>query len=333
MAIQFKAGVVGNHWSQSSLARGITRQRGKCGTGSPKFAKLLGEKLQQLADKRWARAIKGQRGPTPKQALALVSAVDNALVSTQSRCQARTIDAQTVIVTARDAAAAGRATRDGGKVTCGSYGYAWTTTTASGERQADGAIRVTVCRTGSVSISAPAKHWESISAASDVLAGGGIFAIRRAHGWDCYSATSLVGVAIPVTDAAVKSRWGQWEHGKTVAEAQAEIVRKQAILAAEKIETDRRNAEANLRQIAAEAEAAKQQRIDRAARLLARIGTKTTVGYDDARAVGACDAGLKAFAERIGLPLDSRLTLADVCKLEPTWAVKLARRIVVSQKA
>lgn len=315
MSMQFKAGVIGNRWSQSRLAAGIWRQRGKCGAGSPKFAKILGEKLQQLADKRWARAIKGQRVPTPKQSLQLVSAISSALETAQSRCSARTMSAQDVILAARDAAENGIASRDGGTVTCGSYGYAWSTTTASASRQADGTVKVSISRSASVDVTAPAKHWTSVSAARDVLAGGGTFAIRRPHGWDCYdTSANLVGVAIPVSDQAVVDRWSKWEHGQTVAAAQAEIDRKQAILAAELVEAKRT------------------ARLERAARLLARLGTKIEVGYDDARAVGACEAGIRAFAERNHLALDSRLPLAQIAAIEPTWAVKLARRILLAQQ-
>lgn len=316
-----RCGVIGNRWSVSDLTSGIRRRRGRAGAGSRKYAQLLGERLQQLADRRWARAIKGQRGPTPRQALQLAEAIRTALRDAQGRCSARTMDAQDVISVARCAARDGRGSDNGGTVTCGSYGYSWTTTECVAVRQPDGTIQVTVRRSFTRTIVAPARHWQDTTVGRDVLKGGGAVGIRRKHGWDVYDASGdLVGVAIPQA-SDLQNRWGKWEHGATVADAQAEIERKQQILRAEAEETERRK-------LAAEQEAKRQARIERAARLLSRIGTNLTVGYDDARAVGACEAGLRAFGERVGLTRDARLPLAEVAKLEPTWAVKLARRLV-----
>lgn len=310
----FKAGIVGNVWSLETLRSGIRRQRGKCGPGSTKFAKILGEKLDELANRRWRRATKGQRVPTVRQASEVVKAIRNAL-AVQDRCSARTVSDQQVVLTARAAASQGKAVSDGGKVTASSYGYSWSTTSVSAIRKPDGTVAVKISRSGSSTVQFLAKWFESISLErSGVLSGGGDFAIKRKHGWDCYTLDGVfVGIAVRVLDKVVRDRFGVWEHGKTVAEAQAEIARKRAII----------DAEAESEKAAA--------KLERASRLLARLGTKASVSYDDARAVGACDPGIRAFADRIGRPITATITLAEIAKVEPVWAVKLARRILTAK--
>lgn len=145
----------------------------------------------------------------------------------------------------------------------------------------------------------------------EVLKGGGDCAIRRKHGWDCYDAAGeLVGVAVPMPDE-LKERFGRYDHGRTVAEAEAEIKRKRAVLAAER-EAKRLS-----------------ERAERAARLLARIGANVMIGYDDARAIGACDAGIRAFGARIGVTdMSKKIPLAEISKLEPVYAARLARHVI-----
>jgi hypothetical protein len=50
-------------------------------------------------------------------------------------------------------------------VTANSYGYRWTTTTATAERLPGGMIRVVVDRSGRREVIAPAKHWTAALAA------------------------------------------------------------------------------------------------------------------------------------------------------------------------
>ena len=308
-----RSGVTGNIWNRVSLAEKITRRRPR-GSGSKQaLATRLGEALDKLAERRWVRACKGQRVPSPRQAVELADQIRKALDTANGRCRERLMSVQQIVNLAYRADANGSTTADGGTVTANSYGYSWSTTSASATRQTDGTIRVRISRNGcSDTVTAPAKHWLSITCGSDVLAGGGVVAIRRAHGYDCLNAAgNVVGVAI-ATPNDVASRWSSWEHGTTIEVAKAEIVRKQGIIAAER------------------AEKARTERQERAARLLARIGVKTEVSYEDARAVGACEAGLRAFAERNHLPLDAKLSLTQIAAIEPTWALKLARRIVAS---
>lgn len=314
-----RAGVIGNQWALSELRNGITRNRGGRGVYAAKYAPILAEKLQALADARWRRAVKWQRKPTPKQAAAAIAAIDNALRVVQSRCRERLLTVDAVRQAAHEASFRGRASRDGGRVTANSYGYRWTTTRADAHRRPDGTVTVTVSRDGRERLTFPAKLWTSISAAPSILAGGGVVAIRAPHGFDCYNADgSFAGVAVKVSDARVSRRWTAFEHGRTVAEANAETARKAAILDAEakhEAEKERRA-----------------ERLDRAARLLTRIGIQTTVGYAEARAAGACENGLRAFSERTGLGLDTRLTLPEVARLDPVWALRIARQLVAADR-
>lgn len=322
-----RAGVVGgNQFTLTALADGITRRRGKAGPRSRKYAEQLQAALQRRADRRWALATKGQRTPTPRQAVAMARDIETSLDAAEGRCTERRVSAQQVIAWAREAARTGLGGGNGGTVTASSYGYRWTTTTVSCRRQPSGTVEATVDRSTRQVVEYPAKWWDAVSLDSAVLAGGGVVAIRRKYGWDCYDGNGdLVGVAIPAP-AANARRWSKWEHGRTVAEAQAEVARKADILAdEERVAAERKEAEA----VAAKRAA----REDRAARLLARIGTRTTVGYDDARAAGACDMGIRAFAVRIGVDLGAQLSLTQVAAVEPTWAVKLARRIIAARRS
>jgi|SRR6185437_14216761 len=316
----------GSQFSLAYLGRGPRRaSRRRTPLGSARaYAEALREALDRRAAQRRERAVKGQRRPTPRQAVAIAAEIEAVVQSAQVRARERRITAQAVIQCARVAAAEGEHLVDGGRVTARSYGYRWETTTCRCALDASGVVRAEICRSGTSSISLPAKHWRSITLDTSTLAGGGVVGIRRDHGWDCYdSAAALVGVAIAMP-SDLSNRWGRWEHGATVAEAQAEIERKRAILRTEA-------EEAAARKLSELAAAKQQARIDRAARLLARIGIRTEVGYDDARACGACDAGLRTFAAKLGLPIDTRLPLAEVAKIEPGWALKLARRIVAAK--
>ncbi len=318
-----RCGVTGPKDSVSGLMAGITRKRPK-GSGSRRdLAQRLHDRLTELAERRWVRACKGQRRPTPKQAAELVERIESAL-TVQSRCKERTLTVQDVIRTARNADADGTAYDDGGKVTAASYKYRWTTTTAGGARQPDGTVRVSVSRSGSATVTAPAKHWRDVTVAADVLRlPGAEFGIRQSDGsFKVYAADCReLGVAVPMP-ADLQSRFGKWEHGTDAAACLAEIEHKRAVVAKERADHEEftRNAE----QIARE-----RIKAERRAKLLARIGTQTHVSYADARACGMCDAGIRAFAAKVGITdTTATVPLADVFRHEPAYAVKLAKRIL-----
>lgn len=317
-------GVVGPKESLVSLEKRITRTRPKSSGSKRELARRLFDKLTELARRRWAVACNGQRRPTPKQALDLVRRIKEAL-TVQGRCKERTLEVQEVISTCRQADHFGTCTQNGGIVTARSYKYRWETTTAYASRQTDGqtdgTIKVRIERMGARSVSAPAKHWKDVSASEDILRfPGAEFGIRQAddsfivYDADC----NKVGIAMPMPKE-LHSRFGQWEHGLDVATCKAEIEHKREILNAEKAQ--------------AELDAREKAKAERRAALLARIGTKTLVTYNDARACGMCDAGIMAFAAKIGISdTNASVPLAEVFKHEPAYALKLAKRILDQRK-
>lgn len=308
--------------TQRELAARITRKRPRGQSNKVELAKRLGELMERRADRNWKIACKGQRGPSVRQARELVAAIRAAVEDSQIRVRERTVGGQDVILSARAAATNGIDHRDGGRVTASNYGYRWSTSTIRSTRVADGTVEVEISRSTTESVDAPARHWQDVTLDSTVLRGGGEFAIRRLHGWDCYNAAGeLVGVAVPMP-RELKNRFGGLDHGRTVVEAQAEIERKRSILAAE--------LEAKAKVEAAQAEAKRlEQRAERAARLLVRIGANVMVGYDDARAIGACDVGIRAFGAKVGVTdTAAKIPLAEIAKIEPGYAVRLARRVI-----
>jgi hypothetical protein len=91
---------------------------------------------------------------------------------------------------------------------------------------------------------------------------------------------------------------GYWEHGLTVEQCVAE--------AAHKTELD------NLRRRAVR----ETQREQRRLRLLSRISSRILVTRDDARAIGACAAGINAWCARVGIDAaQTALPARDVIKL------------------
>lgn len=321
------SGVVAATPTLTDLAKRITRRRPRGSGSKAELAKRLAERMGERAGRNWSLACKGQRGPSVRQAREMVEAIEAAVEQSQVRVRERIVDAIDVIRSARAADTSGGDFRNGGTVTAQSYKYQWSTTTIGSSRQSDGTVRVTINRTVRRELRYSARWWRDVTVAADVLRGGGEFAIRRAHGWDCYDAAGeLVGVAVPMP-ADLKSRFGERDHGKTVAEANAEIERKRSILAVE--------LEAKRIADAATAEAKRlEQRADRAARLLARLGVQTLVGYDDARAAGACDAGIRAFGAKLGvMDTAAKIPLAEIAKIEPGYAVRLARRVIQQRHA
>lgn len=327
-----RCGITGPQDSVSGLMSGITRKRPK-GSGSRReLAERLHERLTELASRRWAVACKGQRRPTPKQAAELVRRVEDAL-AVQSRHKERKLGVQEVIAVARKASANGTAHADGGKVTASSYKYRWTTTTATASRQADGTVAVRVSRSGSATVTAPAKHWQDVTTANDVLRfPGAVVGIRQTDGsFRVYGDDGReLGVAVRMPDD-LRNRFGRWEHGTTVAVCLAEIDHKRTVYAEEKSKAE---AEANRRRADAEAEAKRRAKESRRVALLARIGTQTPITYADARACGMCDAGIRAFAAKLGISdTTATIPLAEVFRHEPAYALRLAKRILDQRQA
>lgn len=311
-------GVVGTSLSLTELASRITRKRVR-GSGSKiELAKKLESLLKERANRKWAKAIKGQRTLTVKQAAQMAKEIIAALDKVQHQFRARLLTTQEIVLVARHAADHGSASDDGGKVKASSsYGYTWTTSTANAIRQQDGSVAVKISRSSSETVSFPAKWWNDFSFNKEVLKGGGEFAIRAGKVWNCYTGNQLTAVAVDMP-ADLQSRFGTYEHGVSVEKCHEEITRKRAIIDA---------AEAK---IAASEKSIK--RTNRMASLLAKIGTNVMIGFDDARAVGFCEAGIRAFAAKVGVTdLDSKIPLATIFTVEPERAVVLARKVIASR--
>lgn len=261
--------------------------------------------------------------PTRREAVSLADEVLSSLASVEGRCTQRCLSGQAVILCGRTPGDR----RNGGRP-ANSYGYSYTLTSARSYRDPGGLVTVHLVRSSRTTdpadetISAPAGHWRRITLDSTILAGGGYVAIKVQHSgrdlagrWDVLDKTGRkVGVAIRVSDDRVASRWSRWEHGRTLAEAQAEMARKVSLLDAE----DRQRAE----------DQATAARRDRAAKILAKIGSRTLIGALQARAAGACQSGIAAFAARIGRSPDDQISLTELSQYEPTWAVKIARTLI-----
>ncbi len=151
----------------------------------------------------------------------------------------------------------------------------------------------------------------------------------KSRGSKVYDGYARTGVAVRFTVPDGLDYFGHfsgveggryWEHGATVTICRAKYDRKLVL--------SRKSARVKAELDLSAAKVKREARIDRAARLLVRIGAKTEVGYQDCRDLGACDAGLRAFAERQGLGVSDKLPLTRVAELAPEWAVELARRIV-----
>lgn len=168
-----RCGVVGCVLSHAYLKTRVTRKRPRGSGSKDELARRLADRLDELADRRWTAAKKGQRRPTPKQAAGLLAQVRRAVELANGRCDARTLDAADVVRCAARADATRTHSVDGGRVTANSYKYPWTTTAASATRLPDGTIRVRVSRDGrDDTVTAPARWWVELAAkASDVLNG------------------------------------------------------------------------------------------------------------------------------------------------------------------
>lgn len=252
--------------------------------------------------------------PTRGQAVALAEAIRSAVSAANGRCKERLLSDQSVVNCAREVGSR----KNGGVISCGSYKYNWTTTACWSSLSDDGQVSVRVDRTSTCSIpsgsaiAAPLGHWRNITLDDDVLAGGGVVAIRRKSHWECLDADwKKVGVCVRVTDPDVVARFGQWEHGATIGACRAETARKAALILEEDVarnETARR---------------------ERTAKILVRIGCKTDINASIAHAAGACQAGIAAFAARVGKSVTDTITLTDLAEIEPVWAIRIAQNLVV----
>lgn len=301
-------------WNLAELKSRCTRRRPR-GQNSG-VAQALRDALQRRTDRAFAIATKGQRTPTACQAAEMVKAIRSARDVAEGRCSQRKVTTSQVIFAARKAAKTGHASDDGGKVTCNSYGHAWSTTTISATRKTDGSVEVVIERSATRTLKFPAKWWNSVSLHGDVLAGSS-FAIRGEF-WNRYGETGqFEGVAVSMP-SDLSSRFGQFEHGATAEECHAEIARKRGIVAAEVAQ--KRN----------------EARIERAARLLARI-SDAAVSANDVRAVGACQSGIASWANSHGLnPATDTIPLRDLAKdtTGARYALLVARhRYAVRQSA
>lgn len=88
-----------------------------------------------------------------------------------------------------------------------------------------------------------------------------------------------------------------YEHGKNLKECKAEHARKVALY-------QQQQREKIARERASELERTQRAKIERAARLIARLCPKLEILFSDARAVGFCETGIKAYCDRRGLPTD-----------------------------
>jgi hypothetical protein len=104
-----------------------------------------------------------------------------------------------------------------------------------------------------------------------------------------------------------------WEHGKTFADIKRERDTKNAILRA------------------AELKKAHSLEMERAKRLVLRCVKNAEARFEDARAVGYCQAGIESFCNRHGYDVKSKLTLAQLRQHNETYALQnfIAERCAV----
>ena len=160
----FAAGVTGCPYSLNDLAARITRTRPRGSGSRAALAARLAAAMNARAAGTWAAAKAGQRKPSPKAVSAALAEIAAKLDQVQDRARERLIDAADVVAAARQADETGTGHRDGGTISCGSYGYAWSTTTATATRLADGTVRVRVARSGTREIVLPARVWAALAA-------------------------------------------------------------------------------------------------------------------------------------------------------------------------
>lgn len=125
---------------------------------------------------------------------------------------------------------------------------------------------------------------------------------------------SFAGVLVALPED-LRREYGQWEHGRTVAECRAEIEIKRAAKAArarEIAQTERERA-----------------RVDRRASLVARLCHWAIVTATDVRRVGACQAGISAWCAARGIDPGASLPLPALAadRTAARYALMIARGI------
>lgn len=252
------------------------------------------------------------------------------LASVEDRCTARCVSPTAVIVAVRTAALSGVGQSGNGGRPAGScgYGYSYTLTSYTASPIDGGDVEYVVRRGGLIESGVVNRRVAIRTSQSDAILGGAIIAVQKSDDvYYCFDAElNLLHYAYRVTDRVVAAKYGAWEHAGSAKAAKAETQRKRTIIDADAVR--RRQSE-----IAAAYAARTARRADRAAKLLARLSTKEVVTFADARSIGACEAGIRAFAERIGKPLDAAVSLAEIAAISPVWAIRLARRAIDARMA
>ena len=241
----------------------------------------------------------------------LIKQIETALTSAQSHCSARTLNLREAFQCIRDAARDGAA--DTGSVSVAkSYGYrhTWTRATA----KCDGAVvRWGVERVGGgpAALTHEVSRHALMGVCFNPCLRGDAFAIR--HGSNDVAVRyasngERTGVAIAMPPD-LRTAFGAWEHGATREACRVEITRKRAVV----------KEQARAKRLAA--------RHERRVRLLARLTTTLTAGYDDARAVGYCEPGIAAWAAERGIALNATVPISMLMKDTDRRAQAVALRV------
>lgn len=250
-------------------------------------------------------------------------AITQACMESQGRCTQRTLGVDGLLSVARSSTRHPLrvAHDDGGKVSCGSYGYRWTTTVCTATADdASGLVSVRVSRTKTRRVTLDSRLISILSYAPAFY--GEICVQSQSKHWIRVDRDGRVsGVAVDMPED-LRGQFGRYEHGATLAACEEEIERKRAVL---RTQAAQRRATA---------------RDSRAARLLARIST-ATARYDDARALGYCEAGILAWARSRGidestlraLPVELRTLYADPDSRARELAVRVAERVWATRHA
>lgn len=267
--------------------------------------------------------------------------VRNLVKKANSRCWERLLSEYDCLLTIFRAVANGRAQTDGGRVKAGSYGYRWSSTKCdavlhegdvlceiyrseggshcwmehSRHRDATNAARALAwvhATQGRTDISVPAEALAGVSLAPCLA--GDAFALLADDGshyvrYDYQGAPTGVAVRMPQD---LRS-WGAWERGVTLADCDREIAHKR-----EKALRQAREA----RQTAREA---------RRIRLLARLSSKLTATYEDARNAGMCDVGIKVWCALRGIDPTGEVLISSLARDIDDRAVRVA--LAVARKA
>lgn len=290
------------------------------------YAAIAAARIAFRATPKWHSINLFPKNKKEVAAIAQAYAVDAAKIkglvnSANGRCTARNLRGGDVWRAIRS----GESHIDGGRVTASSYRYSWTTTVATISYDDAQKIKIGVARSSRVTgHSATEKlEWTSKNRIDPSAIGGAYCAvITGANTRACCDSTGkIVTRAWRVGNEKVVKKYGQWEHGATRAIADQETAKKLALIAADEAMI------ASQRQAQEDRQRA-ERRAERAARLLAKIGKNTIVDFSMARSAGACEAGIKNWAEKFGVPISSGAALQTIFASEPVWAVRFARKIM-----